>query len=54
VCVRVSEIRVCVRVSEIRVCVRVRMINPTFNNFSVISWCSLLLVEKPGVHGEYH
>ena len=26
----------------------------TFNNESVISWRSVLLVEKSGVHGENH
>jgi len=28
--------------------------NVTFNNFSVISWRSVLLVEETGVHGENH
>jgi hypothetical protein len=28
--------------------------NTTFNNISVISWLSVLLVEKTGVHRENH
>jgi hypothetical protein len=28
--------------------------NATFNNISVISWCSVLLVEETGVPGENH
>jgi hypothetical protein len=28
--------------------------NATFNNISVISWQSVLLVEETGVHGENH
>ena len=28
--------------------------NPTFNNISVISWRSVLLVEEIGVPGESH
>jgi hypothetical protein len=28
--------------------------NATFNNISVISWRSILLVEETGVHGENH
>ena len=34
--------------------VRVRMFNATFNNISVISWRSVLLVEETGVRGENH
>jgi len=30
------------------------MCNATFNNISVISWPSVLLVEEPGVPGENH
>jgi hypothetical protein len=30
------------------------VLNATFNNFSVISWRSVLLVEKTGVLGESH
>ena len=30
------------------------MINVTFNNISVISWWSVLLVEETGVPGENH
>jgi hypothetical protein len=32
--------------------VRVMVINATFNNISVISWRSILLVEETGVPGE--
>jgi hypothetical protein len=32
--------------------VRVMVVNATFNNISVISWRSVLLVEKTGVPGE--
>ena len=31
----------------------VMLFNVTFNNISVISWQSVLLVEKTGVPGEY-
>ena len=30
------------------------MLNATFNNISVISWQSVLLVQETGVHGENH
>jgi len=30
------------------------VLNATFNNISVISWRSVLLVEETGVHGETH
>jgi hypothetical protein len=30
------------------------VLNVTFNNISVISWRSVLLVEETGVHGEKH
>jgi len=30
------------------------MFNATFNNISVISWLSVLLVEETGVPGENH
>jgi len=30
------------------------VLNATFNNISVISWRSILLVEETGVHGENH
>ena len=30
------------------------MLNPTFNNISVISWRSVLLVEETGVRAENH
>jgi hypothetical protein len=33
---------------------RAMVFNPTFNNISVISWRSDLLVEKTGVPGENH
>ena len=32
--------------------VRVMVFNATFNNCSVISWRSVLLVEETGVHGK--
>jgi hypothetical protein len=35
-----------------RVIVRAMMFNATFNNISVISWLSVLLVEETGVSGE--
>ena len=34
--------------------VRVMMFNATFNNISVISWWSVLLVEETGLPGENH
>jgi uncharacterized membrane protein len=34
--------------------VRVMVLNTTFNNISVISWHSILLVEETGVLGENH
>ena len=34
--------------------VRVMVFNATFNNMSVISWLSVLLMEKTGVPGENH
>jgi hypothetical protein len=34
--------------------VRVIVFNATFNNISVISWQSVLLVEETGVPGETH
>ena len=30
------------------------VLNATFNNISVISWRSILLVGETGVHGEKH
>jgi hypothetical protein len=33
---------------------RIMVINATFNNISVISWWSVLLVEETGVPGENH
>ena len=33
---------------------RVMVFNTTFNNISVISWHSVLLVEETGVPGENH
>ena len=36
------------------VMVRVMVFNATFNNISVISWWSVLLVEETGVLGENH
>jgi hypothetical protein len=32
--------------------VRFMVFNVTFNNISVISWMSVLLVEETGIHGE--
>jgi hypothetical protein len=34
--------------------IRVMVNNATFNNISVISWRSVLLVEEKGVPGENH
>jgi hypothetical protein len=34
--------------------VRVMMFKATFNNISVISWQSVLLVEETGVPGKHH
>ena len=34
--------------------VRIMVFNTSFNNISVISWQSVLLVEEIGVHGENH
>jgi len=34
--------------------VMVMVFNATFNNISVISWLSVLLVEETGVSGENH
>ena len=34
--------------------VRIMLFNATFNNMSVISWWSMLLVEETGVPGENH
>jgi hypothetical protein len=34
--------------------VRVMVFNTTFNNISVISWWSVLLVEETGVFGKNH
>jgi hypothetical protein len=34
--------------------IRVIVFNATFNNISVISWWSVLLVEEIGVPGENH
>ena len=34
--------------------VRVMVFNATFNNISVISWWSVVLVEETGVPGENH
>ena len=37
-----------------RVSVGGMVFNATFNNISVISWVSVVLVEEIGVHGENH
>ena len=42
----VSNSYVCVKIDVI---VRVMVLNVTFNNISVISWQSVLLVEETGV-----
>jgi hypothetical protein len=34
--------------------IRVVVFNATFNNFSAISWQSVLLVEETGMPGENH
>jgi len=34
--------------------VRVMVFNATFNNISVISWLSVLLMEETGISGENH
>ena len=39
---------------KIKAVVRVMVFNATFNNISVISWRSVLLVEETGVPGENH
>jgi len=31
---------------------QLQLFNATFNNISVILWCSVLMVEETGVHGE--
>jgi len=36
----------------VRLRVRVMVFNATFNNISIISWWSVLLVEETGVLGE--
>ena len=43
----------CVGIKD-RVRVNVMVFNVTFNNISVISWRSVLLVEEAGVPGENH
>ena len=43
-----------VSVSQMRVNVRVIVLSATFNNISVISWWSALLLEETGVPGEIH
>jgi hypothetical protein len=35
-------------------CTSTQYFNTTFNNITVISWRSVLLVEETGVHGENH
>ena len=39
---------------NVRVRVRVMVFSSTFNNTSVISWLSILLMEETGVPGENH
>ena len=50
--VRYVQINIYVYMSVFRV--RVMVFNTTFNNISVISWRSVLLVEETGVPGENH
>jgi hypothetical protein len=38
---------------KFRVRVRVMVFNATFNNISVISWRSVLLMEVNGIHGDH-
>jgi hypothetical protein len=40
------------KLTIVEVRVRVRVFNGTFNNFSIISWGSVLLVEETGVPRE--
>jgi hypothetical protein len=40
--------------SSVKEKVMVMVFNATFNNISVISWWSVLLVGENGVHGENH
>ena len=42
------------RIAIFKVTVRVMVFDATFNNISVISWLSVLLVEETGVPGENH
>jgi len=39
---------------DVILCFRIRLSNVSFNNISVISWRSVLLVEETGVPGENH
>jgi hypothetical protein len=41
-------------ITDLRVGVMVMVFNTTFNNISVISWRSVLLVEETGVPEENH
>jgi hypothetical protein len=55
--VYIANIRIKITYISISVyCFRVRVMvfNATFNNMSAISWWSVLLVGKTGVHGENH
>ena len=46
---------ICVTINDIKFRVRVMVFNATFNNFSVISWRSVLLIEETRVpSGENH
>jgi hypothetical protein len=59
VCMSQTMIRIsidtCIGLASIQ-CLYVRLVvfNATFNNMSVISWRSVLLVEEAGVPGENH
>jgi hypothetical protein len=46
--------KMCLSKDFLTVRVRFMVFNVTFNNISVISWRSALLVEETGVHGENH
>jgi hypothetical protein len=51
--VRVSTMIIIYHMSVVTWWVRVMVLNLTFNNISVISWRSVLLVEETGLHEEY-
>ena len=53
-CFHTHYILYCDRNEHYLVIVRVMVFNATFNNISVISWWSVLLVEEAGVPGEHN